>query len=46
VGSDGHHYYSRRYNRTRWNGGDRGIAAVIGGVLGAAVGGAIASGSC
>ena len=37
---------SRRYNRVRWNGGNRAEGAIIGGVLGAVVGGAVASGNC
>jgi hypothetical protein len=46
VADGGHHYYSRRYNRVRWNGGNRAEGAIIGGVLGAVVGGAVASNNC
>jgi hypothetical protein len=46
VADNGHYYYSRRYDRVRWNGGNQAEGAIIGGVLGAVVGGAVASNNC
>jgi hypothetical protein len=45
VGESGHHYINR-YGYRRYDSGNRGATAAIGGVIGAVVGGAIASNNC